>query len=90
MTTDRIVTILAASAILRGLSIDLVDPDLREALNKLSFAIEADSCTESESGIARTRADIRDLREALIARRSLPGVIMSEALNGVLLLLIPK
>ena len=90
MTTDRQVTIMAASAIMRGLSIDLVDPVLRKALNNLAHAIETDAALESEKGIAATRKDIRKLRDRLVARRSLAGIIMGEALGGVVLLLIPR
>ena len=89
MTTQRQVAILAASAILRGLSIDLKDTELRQSLVGLSLWAETSTTSELESEVSRLRAEIRALQDSLRERGSLPAIIMTEALSGVNLLLMP-
>ncbi len=89
MTTERQVTIMHAAAILKGLAIDLTDQYLWQDLNGLAAVVVADAAAEREDWIANCRKAIADMRADLIERDSIASVIMSEALGGVIHLLIP-
>jgi len=89
MTTTRQVEVMAASAILRGLGLNIIDTVLRRKLVDLSVRVEASAISELESEVAADREQIRILQSVMSERGTLAGIIMSEALSGVNLLLMP-
>jgi len=87
MTTKRQVSILAAAAILRGLRIRL---DMRFVLNGLASELIRIAADEQEKRVGRIRRQLAILRDALHRLPSLDDLILGNALEGVILLLLPE
>ena len=89
MTIDRAITVMGAAAILRDLR---AEPVMRERLNTAASGIMRAAIAEGESLIAVARRRLSDLRHELREGNSAmttDDLILSNALEGVVILLLP-